>query len=271
MRCHYLSDLHMEAQDYPGSLPRGEVLIIAGDLCHARCLDPASGDRYAVDQRARVSRFIDMALSRFAHVLLVPGNHEHYDGIFDDTSSLLRERLPGVTVLDDTGIEISGLSFFGMTLWTDFEKRNPVCMNYVRRKCGEFVFVKKRDYAADGAAGLTRFQPEHALAAFEKSWRLLSQHVHASACKPTIVISHHPPSLAGLNTMHAGNGLDGAFASDLDQQICSWPHVPVWVHGHTHICKTYTIGSTVLRANCRGFVGRDASARSFQGPAHFDI
>lgn len=37
MRCHYLSDLHLEAQDFGTALPKGEVLIIAGDLCHARC------------------------------------------------------------------------------------------------------------------------------------------------------------------------------------------------------------------------------------------
>jgi len=59
-------------------LPKGDVLIIAGDLCHARCLDPLLTDKYSADQRGRVQCFIDMALANFGHVLVVPGNHDHY-------------------------------------------------------------------------------------------------------------------------------------------------------------------------------------------------
>lgn len=32
MRCHYLSDLHLESQDFISALPKGVVLIVAGDL-----------------------------------------------------------------------------------------------------------------------------------------------------------------------------------------------------------------------------------------------
>ena len=78
MRCHYMSDLHLETQEFRGSLPKGDVLIIAGDLCHARCLDPLLIDKYSTDQRGRVHCFIDIALANFGHVLVVPGNHDHY-------------------------------------------------------------------------------------------------------------------------------------------------------------------------------------------------
>lgn len=66
MRCHYLSDLHLEAQQFGMVLPNGDVLIIAGDHCHARCLDPARSDRYSVEQRARVMRVIEEATKKFA-------------------------------------------------------------------------------------------------------------------------------------------------------------------------------------------------------------
>ena len=71
MRCHYISDLHLESQDFQWKLPKGDVLIIAGDLCHARCLDPARGDKYSIDQRDRVMRFAESAVANFDHVLLV--------------------------------------------------------------------------------------------------------------------------------------------------------------------------------------------------------
>lgn len=49
MRCQYLSDLHLESQGFDNALPKGDVLIIAGDLCHARCLELAQTDRYSVE------------------------------------------------------------------------------------------------------------------------------------------------------------------------------------------------------------------------------
>lgn len=271
MRCHYLSDLHLETQDFQGRLPKGEVLIVAGDLCHASRLDPERTDKYSVDQRDRVMRFIDIARENFAHVLLVPGNHDHYDGLFDATVDVLKRFLPGVTVLDNEQVEIDGVCFFGTTLWTDFEGRSQVCMDHVRRKCGEFFFVKKRTKVVEGREILAKFQPEDALAAFEQSWGSLKHHLAQTYGRRTIVVSHHPPSLQGLNPRHAGNGIDGAYASNLDAHIVGWTDVPVWVHGHTHIQKTYRIGDTVLHANCRGFEGRDPSARSFTLGAHFDL
>lgn len=116
MRCHYLSDLHLEAQPFGMALPGGDVLILAGDLCHARCLDPASTDRYSIEQRDRTMRVIDEAVGKFARVLLIAGNHEHYDGVFEDTAGLMRRHLPGVTVLDNEAAEIDGIRFWGATL-----------------------------------------------------------------------------------------------------------------------------------------------------------
>lgn len=268
MRCHYLSDLHLETQDFHWPLPKGEVLIVAGDLCHARCLAPATQDKYGIAQRERVLRFIDAALTNFAHVLLVAGNHEHYDGFFDDTASLMRQHLSGVHVLDNGGIVIDGVHFFGTTLWSDFDGRSQACMDGVRRRCGEYFFVKKGCSASAGRPA--KFQPEDALGAFDTAWRALRTYLDAGTA-PAVVITHHAPSLMGLNTAHSGNGLDGAFASDLDADIAGWPRIAAWVHGHTHVRRTYTIGSVVVRVNCRGFDGRDSSARSFTPNVHFDV
>jgi len=270
MRCHYLSDLHLERQDFHWTLPRGDVLVVAGDLCNARCLAPGGSDSYSTRQRDRVLRFIDRARTNFAHVVLVPGNHEHYDGVFDTTAALLKQHLPGVAVLDDEAVALDGVNFFGATLWTDFEGRSQAAMDRVRRRCGEFFFVKKERRGNDGTASQTRFQPEDALAAFDNAWNVLQRHL-AQRKGPTVVITHHAPSRLGLNGDHADNGLDAAFASDLDTHIASLHGVPAWIHGHTHVRRTYRIGDTTLRTNCRGFDGKDASARAFRPDVYFDI
>jgi len=271
MRCHYLSDLHLERQDFHWTLPRGDVLLIAGDLCHARCLAPEARDRYSADQRARALRFVDAARANFAHVVLVAGNHEHYDGVFDSTAALLKRHLPGIIVLDDDAVTLGGVHFFGATLWTDFEGRSQTAMDRVRRRCGEFFFVKKEQRGNDGSVSLGKFQPADALAAFDRAWDGLWRHLSAVEGRPTVVVTHHAPSLHGLNAEHAGNGLDAAFASDLDRHIADAKNIPVWIHGHTHVRRTYRIGDTVVRANCRGFDGKDASARTFRPDVYFDI
>ena len=271
MRCHYLSDLHLESQEFGWLLPEGDVLIIAGDLCHAARLDPARSDKCSVDQRSRVMRFIDLACASYRHVLLVAGNHEHYDGIFEETTLLLRQQLPAVRVLDDEAIVIDGVRFFGTTLWSDFDGRSAASMNRARRRVGEYFFVRTRSETADGRETLTRFQPEHALAAHDKAWAALSSEVRSGSGGCRVVISHHPPSRQGLNPDHAGNGLDGAYASDLERAIEALGRIDVWVHGHTHIRRRYRIGEITVRANCRGRDHKDLSARAFSPTAYFDV
>ncbi|MGD9715362.1 MAG: metallophosphoesterase [Thermomicrobiales bacterium] len=267
MRCHYLSDLHLEAQSFEAPLPRGDVLIIAGDLCHACCLDPSRMDRYSVEQRERVRRFVDGALSHFGNVLFVAGNHEPYDGIYEETTNLLRRHLPGVEVLDNNAVEIHGIRFFGATLWTDFDAGSMDAMNRVRRRMGEFFFVKTRLGSDDGT--LTKFQPEHAKTAHDMARAALSAAIADGG--PMVVITHHAPSRLGLNPRFVGNGIDAAYASDLDDMIAGLGNVPVWVHGHTHVARTYRIGRTEFRSNAHGFASKGQAAPGFSVKACFEL
>lgn len=269
MRCHYLSDLHLESQDFAWKLPHGDVLIVAGDLCHAACLEPTRQDLYAVAQRDRVRRFADAAVAGFSHVLLIAGNHDHYDGVLEDTAAIFRAALPGVRVLDNEAVEISGVHFFGTTLWTDFEGRNSTYMQTVRKSVGEFFFVKTRGRDPSDPAALVKFRPEHALHEHDRSLAALDRHLAQAGSRPTVVISHHAPSLQGRNPHFQGNGLDGVYASDLDDRITRLARVTVWVHGHTHIQRRYRIGDTHALVNCRGFDKSDASARTFDPDACF--
>jgi 3',5'-cyclic AMP phosphodiesterase CpdA len=271
MRCHYMSDLHLESQEFPHRLPPGDVLILAGDLCHASCLDPARTDPYTVKQRDRVMRFAENAAARFAHVLLVAGNHDHYDGIFEDTVSILRRELPGFTALDDEAVAIDGMRFFGTMLWSDFEGADAEAMNRARRGAGEFFFVKTRGPDGVGSAELRKFRPEDALLAHRRGLDALRGCLAKANGKPTVVISHHAPSRKGLNPLHMGNGLDGSYASDLEEFMATLDGVPFWVHGHTHVCRRYRIGHTTVCSNARGFDARDASSKTFSPDASFEL
>jgi hypothetical protein len=143
--------------------------------------------------------------------------------------------LPGVTVLDDQAVEIEGVRFFGTTLWSDFEGRKSDCLDRVRRCLGEYVFVKTR--VAAGAAGepLRRFRAEDALKAHDRARAALFSEVAGARVGKTVVISHHAPSLQGLNPHHRGNGLDGAYASQFDKAIVGLDEyclLDAWPHAH---------------------------------------
>lgn len=269
MRCHYLSDLHLEAQSFDTGLPKGDVLIVAGDLCHARCLDPARADRYSVEQRERAMRVIDEALREFAHVVLIAGNHEHYDGVFEDTASLLKQHLPGVTVLDNEAIDIEGVRFYGSTLWTDLSQQTEEHVTAIRKGMGEYFFVKTRAGGLDQP--LAKLRPADTHRAHEAAWKRLRVVVTAEPRRPTVVITHHAPSCSALNPRFPDSPLNPAYASNLDDQIAAFENVPVWVHGHTHIAKTYRIGKTVVRSNALGFAAKFGAAPGFSVKAHFDI
>lgn len=268
MRCHYLSDLHLEAQDFPYSLPRGDVLIVAGDLCHASALDPKRSDLYALRQRDRVQRFIDSAVSSFSHVLLIAGNHDHYDGLFEETVPLLRRHLPAVKVLDDEVVEIEGIRFFGGTLWTDLGGSDPEAADQIRRGTGEYFFTKTRRIEPDGHERAIRIRPADTLSAHRRSLSRLR--TASSEARPDVIITHHAPSHQGLNPKHRGSALDAAYASDLDALIEELA-VTFWVHGHTHIRRRYAIAGTTLLANCRGYEGNDQSAQIFSVAASFEV
>lgn len=269
MRCHYLSDLHLEAQSFDLTLPKGDVLIIAGDLCHARCLDPERRDRYSIEQRDRVFQFVDQAVTNFRHVLLVAGNHEHYDGVFEDTADVLRRYLPYVTVLDDEAVTLDGVRFFGATLWSDLSTQTEAQLTAIRKGMGEYFFVKTRN----GAPGkpLAKLRPPDTHQAHTQAWKCLKEALAGEPTRPTIVVTHHAPSRQGLNPKFSGNCLDAAYASDLDDEIHQFDNVVAWVHGHTHVSRTYSIGQMIVRSNALGFASKGQGAPGFSVKASFDV
>jgi hypothetical protein len=269
MRCHYLSDLHLEAQPFGMALPGGDVLILAGDLCHARCLDPASTDRYSIEQRDRTMRVIDEAVGKFARVLVIAGNHEHYDGVYEDTVGLMRRHLPGVTVLDNEAAEIDGIRFWGATLWTDLGHQGDAEVTAIRKGMGEYFFVKTRGSDPDQPLG--KLRPADTDRAHKTAWTQLREALTAEPQRQTVVITHHAPSRLGLNPRFVGSPLDPAYASSLDGDIAAFGNVPVWVHGHTHIAKSYRIANTVVRSNALGFAAKDGPAPGFSVKAHFEL
>lgn len=135
---------------------------------------------------------------------------------------------------------------------------------------GEYFFTKTRRLDDAGQNALVKLRPVDTLAAHDRALAELRRQASATG-GPMMVISHHAPSRQSLNPQHKGNGLDGAFASDLEDFIGGLTNTPFWVHGHTHIRRRYQIGNTTMLINCRGFEDKDLSARTFSPECYFDV
>ena len=53
------------------------------------------------------------------------------------------------------------------------------------------------------------------------------------------------------------NTENGAFVSDLDDLILSYPQIKYWCHGHVHSYFNYNIGGCKILCNPGGYPGQD--------------
>lgn len=102
MRLVCMSDLHSSRQAF--SVPDGDVLIIAGDICGYGCLDELED----------FDNFLK-GLSH-KHKLLIAGNH---DWPFAKAKEQAKALVKSAVYLEDSGIEIDGVKFWGSP-WQPF-------------------------------------------------------------------------------------------------------------------------------------------------------
>ena len=248
MRIIYASDLHLEFGALNVLPPDGDIAILAGDTINAGCLDPRRTDKHNRKQRQRAHAFFDDLRQRFDHVLVVAGNHEAYREDIDRSVDLMRQYLADdvVHVLERGRVEINEVLFLGCTLWSDFEKRKPSSLLDCAHGMNDFLLI---------AHGKHRWSPEAAADRFDESVEWLSSELASAKPRQTAcVITHHAPSLLGLHPDYGGNGLDGAFASDLHEFIETRPTIRHWIFGHTHVRTRFQIGRTAVVSAARGYV-----------------
>lgn len=229
----YLSDLHLEFTGYrPERLPSiGEDLVVlAGDI----------GVGLAGIAWARKA-FADRP------VVYVFGNHEFYGYDFGSLIDEARVLVAGthVHLLECDAVEIAGLRILGCSLWTDFkcfgEQHQKAALDRAREYMADFEEIRHRGYG---------LMPEDTLARCVRSRDWLEQALAASAA-PTLVVTHHAPSLATLNPGYAGHLSNAAFHNRFDELIR--PPCVGWIHGHTHHSVQTLVNGIPLVTNQLGY------------------
>lgn len=233
-KVRYLSDLHLEFTGYqPDTLaPVGEDLVVlAGDIGSG-----VEGIRWA------------QQVFRTCPVVYVLGNHEFFGYDFDALVGEAKACAAGshVTVLECDAIEIDGLRILGCSLWTDFKlfgaQRQREMMTYARPYMADYEEIR-----SPRGVGLI---PEETLQRCERSHAWL-QTVLAASRQPTLVVTHHAPSVATVSPRHADALSNAAFHSHFDALIA--PPCIGWIHGHTHHSVQTQVNGVPLVTNQRGY------------------
>jgi predicted phosphodiesterase len=244
MKLQILSDLHLEMVKpfYSWRIPEtaAEIVVLAGDIGVG-----VMGVKWAVREAERLQKC----------AVYVPGNHEYYGerlNVLEQMRTVARGSR--VSVLDLDEVMLEGVRFLGATLWTDYlafgREHRPDAMD----KAARFLNDHRLINGPDG------FTPGDALERHERGRAWLEAKLATKWEGPTVVVTHHAPSLLGTDARFRNDYLTGAFVSDLEEIIEKYSPT-TWIHGHTHHCVQYVVGKTRLVANQMGYPHEPATGQ----------
>jgi predicted phosphodiesterase len=290
------SDLHLEFGDIRlKNTENADVLILAGDICTESVLCD-NDDLMKGTQSDKYHKFFQSVCEKFKDVIYIMGNHEHYNGDFARTEKNLRLRLKylkNLHFLEKETVKIGDVTFIGGTLWTDMNKEDPITLFHVKNGMNDFRLIKNSNrmvyhnvpiYERDENGKVkideqgfqvqismkkketpAKFSPEDSVVEHKRMLDYIRHVVAEKTTEKFVVVGHHCPSYQSISPKYKNESiLNGAFSSNLDQFILDYPHIKMWIHGHTHEPFDYFVGSTRIVCNPRGYVGHEKRANEFE-------
>lgn len=279
------SDIHLEFGPLViNNNESADVLVLGGDICVAASFNDTIAD------------FFKNASELFPEVIYIMGNHEHYNGDFAVSESVLREHLSkykNIHFLENQTVEIGDVTFIGGTMWTSMNRRDVVTMMHTKSRMNDFRTVKNSarsvtrkiplyqrysdgkfitnesgQYIIERYSFKTEpatFSPEDSADEFDRFFDYLNIVVEGKHDQKFFVCSHHAPSHLSVAEEYVHDTLmNGAFASRLEEWILYHPQIKIWAHGHMHNESDYTIGDTRIVCNPRGYIGHETRADNFK-------
>jgi Icc-related predicted phosphoesterase len=291
MRVAISSDIHLEFGPLTiNNDQAADVLILAGDICVARDFELADKNLYAENKRAqRYLEFFNDVAAKFPKVIYIMGNHEHYNGDFAYTYSILKralEHLPNLHLLEKETLDIGDYTFIGATIWTDMNGGDPITMMQIKSLMNDFHGVKNSNQKVtrkvplydDGEYNSVRkvighkfkeeaakFTPQDAAEDHKRAVDYINHVVMNDETKKYVVVGHHAPCGKSIHKKYVHDRImNGAFYTELGDFIAYHPQIKLWVHGHMHDPFDYVVGETRVICNPRGYTGYESRADEFK-------
>ena len=205
-----------------------------------------------------------------AALVNVAGNHEHYNTslTIDEGIAVMRQAADALSATEGRAVivlendvrvvEVRGVSIrlIGCTLWTDYAlfgdpERDRMM---VENGLNDYRAIKGRAGSPlrTFLGGWDLLKTSEVLARFDESRVYLAQVLAEPFDGPTIVITHHLPSLRSVARRYRQDPVSAGFASKLDDLVGMG--AALWVHGHTHdSCLWRDDSGTLVVCNPAGY------------------
>ena len=240
MVIQYCSDLHLEMnhnaaflEDYPLEVA-GDVLILAGDITNLTYYN----------SRKLEKDFLRKLSKQFKRVFWICGNHEFYRSW--DASQLDKPLTinvyKNVQLLNNVSIVCGGVRFVFSTLWSYIGEIEGL---YIQQNMSDFDLIRYH--------GRTLTTGIYTNKLHRPCLDFLMTELQKPTDLPTVVVTHHLPSLQCVHPKHQGSLLNQGFATNLDALILE-TQPNYWVYGHSHAnMPTIEIEKTTLITNQLGY------------------
>lgn len=234
MKIKLLSDLHLEGrQGYfkkpqPWAIRKDEdVLVLAGDI--------AVGVSNTVQA---LSYFYDLG---YPKIIYVAGNHESYHSLPpNDFIQQLKAAIinPSIHILNcEEVVNIQGTSFFGGTLWTNFNN-------------SFYSEMIARDYISDFKV-IPDFTTKDAAKIYERQLAFIKD-TYATTEGPKVIVTHFLPAVECIHPRFHNSPANDYFATNNGEWISTLTDT-LWLFGHTHDYVYLELNEARLIANPLGY------------------
>jgi predicted MPP superfamily phosphohydrolase len=247
------SDLHLDQYARAGVKlwePKGDpaadkktALILAGDLWE--------GTRPLMHAE---ESWLSKLAERYRYIIIVLGNHDFWGETLNKLPTKFKNmikdmQLNNVYLLDNESIDLEGVRFVGGTLWTDFNKMDPLTMWRAKDYMNDYrkIRVLKNDQ-------YLKLSANDILTEHRKTKDVIFNNAKKDEeTRKIVCVTHHSPSFQSLDDQykHVGDA-NGYYHSELGDEIVD-TEIDFWIHGHTHVPKDYMIGNTRIINNAVGY------------------
>jgi UDP-2,3-diacylglucosamine pyrophosphatase LpxH len=236
--------LYIDWREYKN--PDSRVLVIAGDISN---------------NLITTIQVIEAASAEYEHVVVVEGNHDHYDNdmSIDHGMEFLSNqlsRLDNVHYLkDDNSFTLDGVAFFGSTGWYNFRAYEDQGISDFTAKRAWNQYSNDSRFLDFNGSTVESLAATQAINLAEQV-RIAGEDesIHA------IVVTTHMSPRADLMEWKVGdivwNTLTPSYVNTaLDQviQADSKNKIKLWIYGHTHHRQMREIEGVIYANNARGY------------------
>jgi UDP-2,3-diacylglucosamine pyrophosphatase LpxH len=261
----FISDLHIEIngnseQDiiFYKKKTTDDILILGGDITCYRFFNPKRTDPEGRSQRKRFIKFLQTQCSHYKSILYIPGNHEYYGHFWEGADQLFQERIEKldnrVIVMQNDTYTDEDVTIFGSTLWTDFDRGNPLTILDVENGLNDYRVIKAEEGSEQLLRGyMTQAAHARSVTALKKAYDI------RDLSKKFIIATHHAPSMNSHSHKRFGqSSIMYGFISDCDELIRD-REIDFWIHSHTHHNIDYMIKNTRVISSMYGYLAHDRS------------